>query len=190
MSDPASTWAMLAPSLGRNAAVALGDAVIREVRIPGTVRLERPPHAGLRDLEDLARTSRRPGGPMLRRILPLLSPHSASPPESDLRLLLQEWRLPRFELDHDVLDSEGRLAGCSEFAFPRYRLAVEYEGRGHLYDAHQWDRDIEKYRRYEQLGWEAIRVTAELLYRRPEQLHGQILEALHRRGWSGSAHLG
>lgn len=182
LSDPASTWAMLAPELSHRDAIALGDAVIRRDRIPGTQRLECAPLASLDDLAAAASARYRRGGVKLRVMLPLLSSHSASPPETHLRLLLQSWGLSGFALDFDVWDDDGRLAGCSEIAFPAHKLALEYEGRHHLLEPRQWNRDIEKYRRYAQLGWEVIRVTAELLYLRPLELRAQIVEALGRSG--------
>lgn len=185
LSDPATTWAMLGRELSPFDLVALGDAVIQEHRIGGTSRSSRPPLAALRDLEAAVEMGRRPGIPQLRAALPLLSTKSASPPESYLRLLLNEWGAPPAELDYDIFDGDGQFIGCSEFAFPRYMLVIEYEGQHHRDQNSQWDRDIEKYRHYNQLGWEVIRVTAELLFRRREHLRYLIFEALTRRGWSG-----
>lgn len=185
MTDPASTWAMVAAGLELRDGIALGDAVIRRPRIPGTARLERPPLATTADLEGIVAAGRRRGIARLREALPLLSPHSASPPESHLRLLLREWDMPNPELDFDVFDAHGRLLGCSEIAFPEFHLAMEYEGLGHLVGARQWNRDIAKYRDYASAGWEALRVTAELLYRRRAELRRQLVEALTRRGWHG-----
>lgn len=185
VSDPATTWAMLAPRLTHNAGVALGDAVVRQARIPGTRRLERAPLATMGELTAMAMMRGRAGASQLRGMLPLISPHSASPPETDLRLLLRKWHAPEYELDFDVYDECGRLAGCSEVVFRAFKLALEYEGRHHLTQPHQWNRDIEKYRRYAQLGWEVIRVTAELQYRDPGELRRQVFEALRRRGWAG-----
>jgi len=182
VTDPASTWAMLAPQLSLRDAVALGDAAIHHRRIPGTLRLERPALALLEELRHLA-SFRRPGAGLLRKILPLLSRQCASAPETHLRLALQEWTLPPFTLDHDVYDSAGRLLGCSEIAFPEYRLALEYEGSHHLTDPQQWDRDIEKYSDYSKIGWEVIRVTSRLLYQRPMELRDTIIDALQRKGW-------
>lgn len=184
VTDPATTWVMLAPRLGLDGAVALGDAVLRRARVPGTQRVTRAPHSDLASMERAMRRGRRFGAALLREALPLLVSASASAPESHLRLRLQEWGLPRPLLDHDVFDREGTLIGCSEIAYPQYRLAVEYEGDHHRVDLRQWDRDIEKYRRYEQNGWEVIRVTRTLLYRRHDLLREQVLEALTRRGWT------
>ncbi|MGJ0202559.1 hypothetical protein NHL51_00145 [Leucobacter sp. gxy201] len=185
VTDPASTWAMLAPKLGRGDAVALGDAVIREARIPGTARLERPPHAEIAELERLAAMPRRPGGPALRQMLALLSPHSASPPESLIRLLLLDWGLPEPRLDYDVTSPSGRLLGASEFAYPEYRFAIEYEGDHHRVEARQWNRDIEKYHDYREHGWEVFRVTSELLYIRRAELRERLLSRFRSFGWSG-----
>lgn len=182
--DPATVWAMLAVQLEFDDIVALGDAVIRRVRIPGTSLLRSPPLARLAQLEAAASVGRRTGAALLREALPLLTTASASPPESHLRLRLRRWGAPRPELDHDVFDRSGRLIGCSEIAFPKYRLALEYEGDHHRTLTAQWNRDIEKYRHYEQNGWEAIRVTGGLLYRREAELRGQLFEALIRRGWT------
>lgn len=183
--SPASTWAQLAPRLTRDEAVALGDAVIREARIPGTSRLERDPHATLADLEALASAPRRRGSKSLRDILPLLSPHAASPPESHLRLRISDWGLPAPEVDYDVYSESGLLLGCSELAWPAYGIAAEYEGSHHRVETHQWNRDIAKYHDYAAAGWEVIRVTADALYVHRHELRDRLTTALRRRGWAG-----
>lgn len=185
VTDPASTWAMLAGGLSRRDGVALGDAIIHKQRIPGTDRLSRPPTATLADLHRAVSAGRRPGIRRLRELLPLLSSQSASPPESHLRLQIIDWGLPAPALDVDVYTAHGRLAGCSELAYPEHRLALEYEGRHHLQDPAQWNRDIVKYRDYAAAGWEVLRVTSELLYRSPQDLRNQLLEALTLRSWRG-----
>lgn len=185
LTTPAVTWAMLVPRLGFADGVALGDAIIHEARVPGTTRLRRPPLASLAEMHAAVEMGRRQGVGPLRQMLPLLSPHSASVPESHLRLKLLEWAAPEFSLDHDVYDGGGQLVGCSEIAFPKFRLALEYEGGHHLTDPKQWNRDIEKYQHYVQLGWEPLRVTSQLLYVRHGELRHQVFEALRRRGWRG-----
>jgi len=185
LADPASTWAMLAGGLSLHDAVALGDAVIREARIPGTIRLERPALAVRYELEAAVGAGRRIGAARLREALRLLSPHSASPPESHLRLLLGEWVLPDPALDHDVYDSGGRLLGCSELAYPEISFAMEYESIDHMTRTKQWNRDLAKYHDYTAAGWEVHRVTAHLLYRERQALRKQLVEALVRRGLPG-----
>lgn len=181
VTDPASTWVTLAARLPRQAAVALGDAVLYAPRYPGTARLKRLPLARAEEIHRLVAWPRRPARRILIGLAAQLSHQAASPPETHLRLMLREWGLPAPQLDFDVYDERGRLLGCSELAFAESRLALEYEGDHHRTDPRQWNRDIEKYRAYAESGWEVLRVTAHLLYREQDTLRAQVEEALARR---------
>lgn len=181
VTDPASTWALAASRMTLEDAVALGDAVIREVRRPGTEYLDRPPYAGREELSALLSRGRRPGIRLLRNALELLSPHSASPPESHLRLLLHSWDLPEPSLDHDVYSDSGILLGASEFAWPWLRLVIEQEGDHHRTEARQWNRDIRKVQSYQEAGWETIRSTGTMLYRKSIELRGHIEHRIRAR---------
>lgn len=181
ITDPASTWAALGPELSLADLVAVGDAVIREHRIPVSGKLEPRPFATRADLAEMLEQGRRIGLPNLRAALPLLSTRSASAPESHFRLLLSEWGAPDPTLDHDVFDKNGRFLGCSEFAYPALRLAFEYEGDQHRREIQQWNRDIQKYHDYESNGWRVIRITAEMLYRRRSELRALVLDAIASR---------
>ena len=189
VTNPASTWAMLAPRLDRGSAIALGDAVLHIDRIPGTNRVARPPLATLPELQWAIDAGRRRGAAALRAQLPLLSTRSASAPESHLRVLLMDWDAPEPTLDYDVRAHNGMLLGCSEIAYPELRLAFEYEGDHHRTDRFQWNRDIAKYQAYTRSGWEVMRITASAMYGNPDRLRDQVFEALGRRGWRGTAPL-
>ncbi|WP_125098425.1 hypothetical protein [Leucobacter chromiireducens] len=178
LTDPASTWALLAPGLSRLEAIALGDAILHESRRPGTNELRSPPLATPDQLWAALAVPYRRYRPRLRALFAELSRHAASPPESHLRLLLRQWDFPAPSLDHDVWDPHGHLLGNSEIAFPDQRLALEYEGAHHFSLAKQYARDIEKAQLYAEHGWTILRVTAELLYRRPETLRQRIGTAL------------
>lgn len=180
---PASIWAMLGSELSLDDLVALGDAIIRIHRIPGTSRTSRTSLARPEQMEEIVYAGHRTGIDALRTALSLLSPHAASPPESHLRLRLGEWGFPAPSLDHDVYDAEGRLLGCSEIAFPQYRVVLEYEGDHHRTGKDQWNRDIEKYHAYVADGWFVVRATATLLYRTPHVLRQRIHDVLTSRGW-------
>lgn len=183
VTDAASTWCMLAPRLSWKDGIALGDGAIHRPRFPGTQRLKRKPHSTLEQMKLLATMPRRRGRNLLAEMTSWLSTQSASAPESHLRLTLAEWHLPDPQLDYDVRDSAGRLLGCSEIAWPEFRLAQEYEGDHHRTDTAQWNRDLQKYRDYRKAGWEVVRVTADLLYRRPGQLRSDTVELLVKQGW-------
>lgn len=180
----ADLWCTLGPRLADDDLVALGDAIVRRERIPGTKRLKRPPLADIEALERAANAGRRAGIARLRRALQLLSPDSASAPETHLRLRCRAWGFPKPELNSDVLDANGRLLGCSDLVFRDYRVALEYEGDHHRVDARQWDRDIAKMREYTQAGWMVIRVTSRMLYRDDFALRMTIEQALLQRGWA------
>lgn len=124
---PASVWATLGPRLVLSDRVALGDAIIRTPRHPGNFR--KPKGVRLGDFEELkllANGRGRPGRRLLLEALPLLRDGSASAPESHLRLALADAGLPEPDLDFDVYDSCGQFLGCSEFAYPEFKLALEY----------------------------------------------------------------
>jgi hypothetical protein len=181
--DPASVWATLGSRLALPDLVALGDAIIRTPRHPGNfckpqgVRLAPP-----KELMFHAQMERRVGRGLLLKALPLLRNGAASAPESHLRLALIEGGLPEPALDFDVYDDQGAFLGCSEFAYPEIKLALEYEGDHHRTSVAQWNRDIQKYRDYARAGWEVISVTRSLLYPRRRELIAQVHEALMRRG--------
>lgn len=183
VTDPVSTWITAAPHLSTDDTVALGDAIIRLRRIGGTTRLEKPPLATITELRAAVALQRTGLARKLEPLLDLLSPHSASPPESHLRLRLREWHLPQPHLDHDVRAEDGSFLGTSEFAWPEFKTVAEYEGDHHRSEHRQWNRDIEKYRDYERAGWKVIRVTGELLYRQRRKLRGIFEEDLVSRNW-------
>lgn len=179
----ATTWAMMAAQLDFADLLALGDAVVRIERMPGTQEILRVPHARIDQLERAAFAGRRIGVAMLREALPLVRTGSASRPESHLRLALIDAGLPEPELDVDVRDERGRLLGCSEMAYPHFRVAVEYEGDHHRTTKDQWYRDIEKYHDYANAGWTVVRITSASLYSHHGQAAALVRAALSRAGW-------
>ncbi|RGE23200.1 hypothetical protein [Leucobacter sp. wl10] len=184
MLDAASLWATLGPRLDLPDRVALGDAIIRIPRIGGN--LGPPPrraYATLDQLVAVAAVKGRIGRSKLLEALPLLREGMASAAESHLRLAIADAGLPEPELDYDVHTDGGMYLGTTEFVYPQFRLAVEYEGDHHRTETGQWNRDIDKQAAYRDAGWETIRVTAEKLYRRRPALIAEIRAALIRRGW-------
>jgi hypothetical protein len=183
LTSPATTWAMLAAQLSVEELIVVGDAIVFRPRYPGTQRLKREPLGTLDELRETMENGRRRGILRLREAFPQIREASASPPETHMRLRLIDAGLPEPELDFDVRDREGRLLGCSEAAYPEYRLAFEYESEHHRVDRAQWNRDIEKYHDYAEAGWSVIRSTADLLYRRTGEFQRLAREGLLRAGW-------
>ena len=65
-----------------------------------------------------------------------------------------------------------------DFALPRIRLALEYEGEHHLTDPVQWAKDIARMERLIELGWRVMRVTQSDLFGPPELLVARIRRAI------------
>ena len=173
VADPATTWAMLASVIVHpHDLVAVADAVVREWRTE--------PLGSIADLESAIGRGRRVGINRLRDALPDVRTRSASRPETRTRLVLVEAGLEEPELNHDVYVDGIRLA-CVDLAYPRLRIAIEYEGEHHLKDPAQWARDIARYDRLAAAGWRVIRVTKSELFDRPGMLVHRVRVAIAER---------
>ncbi|WP_098405896.1 hypothetical protein [Paramicrobacterium agarici] len=139
----------------------------------------------LSDLRDAMREHRnRPYFPKLRRALELTSAHSASRPESLLRvhIVLSDLPdpIPNYTLElthragHRVLD----------LAYPKYRLGLEYHGDHHRTDKHQWHTDIQRANDIVKEDWEELQFTGADLPRL-DVLLAQVERRLRARGWVG-----
>jgi hypothetical protein len=182
VTDPATTWAMLAASLPHlYDVVAVGDAIVRAPRIPGPFgRTERLALATLAELERAVRAGRRVGVGRLREAITLIRPGAASRPETWVRLTLVEAGLPEPVLDVDVYDERGDFVGCVDLAYPELKIAIEYEGDQHRTDPAQWQRDIEKHERLADLGWRVVRVPRNQLFSQPGELVRRVRAQLRR----------
>ncbi|MBS1906149.1 MAG: hypothetical protein JST33_06190 [Actinobacteria bacterium] len=121
--------------------------------------LESRPVATRADIEErLRQWIRFPGRRTVLGALAQAREHVESPKETETRLLLVDAGLPEPEVQHEVRDG-GRLIARVDLAYPRWRVAIEYEGDGHRTDAAQWRRDIQRQRDLEDRGWIIIRLT-------------------------------
>ncbi len=68
-----------------------------------------------------------------------------SPRETRLRLLLNSAGLPEPEVAWNIFDDRGTFIAECDLAYPRYRVAVEYDGRVHAEDAAQFARDADRW---------------------------------------------
>lgn len=173
-----STWIDLATRLPAQEAIALGDSLLHQKRMPGTDLLVGKPLATKHELEEAIMRPYRRERPRLLELLDALSTQSASAPETHLRLFLCAAGHPPERLDFDVYTRSGRLIGCSEIAYPSRKIVFEYEGDHHRTQKVQWYRDIEKYNDYREAGWSVVRVTADLLYRNQRRLHEIVTHTL------------
>ncbi|OBH92982.1 hypothetical protein [Mycobacterium sp. E2733] len=96
-----------------------------------------------------------------RRALALVDAGAESPRETWLRLLLIEAGYPRPRTQIPVYGEYGELVAVLDMGWEDGKLAVEYEGDHHRTDRRQFNRDIARYEALADLGWVAIRVTAD-----------------------------
>lgn len=184
VASPATLWTQLAEELTVDELIAVGDALVHEPRRSDGSRA--PAGSGrttLRRLEAALNAGRRVGAANLREALPQICVGAASSAETDLRLALIRAGLPEPALDYDVVGLGGEFIGYTEFAYPAYRVLVEYEGDHHRTDRAQWNRDIEKHAKAAAAGWAVLRLTSRHLYPRADSAISQVSEALHRGGW-------
>jgi very-short-patch-repair endonuclease len=183
ITSPASTWVQLG-SVVRHPydLTALADAVIRVPRMPGRNGGPlRPAYADLAELDLEMRRGRRIGISLLEDALARAREGASSRTETWTRCTIMDAGLPEPVLDFDVYDAFGRFVGCVDLAYPRVKVAIEYEGDHHRTTKAQWDRDIQKYADLEQLGWRVIRVTGSMLFERPGELVSRVRAALASR---------
>ncbi|MCC4908430.1 endonuclease domain-containing protein [Microbacterium sp. cx-59] len=174
VTSPATTWAMLGGSLvDVRDVVAAGDACIRTWRVSD-------PIASLDELSAVVSAGRRIGIERLRTALPLLRSRSASRPETWCRLTLMDAGLEEPESNFDIY-VDGVREACVDLAYPKLRIAIEYEGEHHLRDATQWARDIVRYERLAAAGWHVIRVTRAELFGTPEKFVRRVRVAISAR---------
>lgn len=144
-------------------------------------------HMTVLEVMELARhDSWRPGANKVRRVIPHLEPGSRSLKESESRAILVFAGLPRPEVNKAVRDVRGELIGYGDLVYLLWKLLVEYEGRQHLTDLSQWNRDIDRYGGFRDEGWRYVQVTNEKLDT-PKKLVCEVYGQLVRGGYVGPA---
>ena len=184
VSDPASTWALLASELTADELIELGDAIVNIPRRRGMIRgTEADALATMDELATAANTPYRRHAGKLRAALAEVRVGSASVAETRIRRDSTRWGLPAPELDYDVFALNGIAIGFTELAYPAYHLLIEYEGDHHRTDRDQWQRDVDKHRACAEAGWEVLRLTAKDVFPTTKPAIAFIRSALIRAGW-------
>ncbi|MBV7432355.1 hypothetical protein KRX53_03300 [Dermabacteraceae bacterium TAE3-ERU5] len=171
----------LTPLLPPDYLVIIADHLVRQPR--QNLEQRSKPYAALSDLERAARTclSIRAKRKLLRA-LSLSRVGSDSPLETLLRLRLAEAGLPEPNLNVHITDDDGRPLHQPDMSWPRYRVALEYEGRHHGLPE-QISRDISRAERCRQAGWLEVRIEKSMMYNRAEVAVAKVAQALRERGW-------
>ena len=136
----------------------------------------------LRALSDYVETSASRGAGAARSAVRLVCKGVDSPRESWLRLCLVLAGLPMPQCN-PVVDGR-RRSGRVDLVYLEFRVLIEYEGDQHRGDKRQWNRDIDRYDDFTQMGFVIIRITAERA-RYPRLVVRLVDEALRAGGYRG-----
>ena len=132
------------------------------------------------ELTSMAARPGRRGNRRMRAAIPLLEPHTDSPMETRLRLLIVRAGLPRPVAGHDVV-VDGEWLARPDLSYPGLRIAIEYDGDHHRVSRAQWRRDIGRRRLLEDAGWLLIVLTADDVLRHPELTVDRVRRAIAAR---------
>jgi hypothetical protein len=131
--------------------------------------------------------NRWPGTARLREVLTLVEPLTESPMETRLRLILHDAGLPLPIAQHEIDDVQNvdgqrprRFLARVDFAYPRWRIAIEYEGDHHREPAH-FSRDVSRLNALRAAGWLVLRFTADDVLGHPDRIVRLVVGAIHER---------
>lgn len=117
----------------------------------------------------------------LRRAVQLMDPGAESPYETRTRLLITGCGLVPPKTQIRVFDGR-RFVARLDMGWEQWLVAVEFDGAQHWTDPAQRTRDIDRLADLEALGWRVVRVSAELLRRRPGVVIARVRAALQAAG--------
>ncbi|MCV7419777.1 DUF559 domain-containing protein [Mycobacterium yunnanensis] len=118
----------------------------------------------------------------LREVLDVMDGGAESPQETRTRLLLRRanFRAPRTQIE--VVDDVGYPFARIDMGWEEFRVGVEYDGAQHWTDHARFARDIDRHATLAALGWRIVRVSADLLRRRPRVILQRVFAALEASG--------
>jgi hypothetical protein len=182
LTSVARTWVDLGSVLPIDDLVVAGDAIVSEhARHFGPPKVAMVPLAELRKFVDGANGIH--GVRKARLALDLLRIGVDSPPESKLRLLLDDAGLPEFTPNCRVDDVLNRPA-WTDLGCPRFRTCIEYEGLHHL-TPEQQALDAYRDQRVTDAGWRQVKVNSIDMSHGRDWVVSRVRQALRKQGWPG-----
>jgi hypothetical protein len=153
--------------------VVLGDSLVRS----GVATLDDLVAAAAAYRGRRARAARRAAGYVRQGV--------DSPMESRLRMLLVLAGLPEPVVNHALRDeTTGRVRYRLDLSYPKWRIAIEYDGRQHAENTAQWRWDVQRREDLDADGWRLVVVLSGDLYRSPARTLERIVTAARAQGVS------
>jgi very-short-patch-repair endonuclease len=163
-----------------NDLVVAGDAIVSEhARSFGPPKVALVPLTELRNFVDKA--SGIHGVRKARLALDLLRVGVDSPPESKLRLMLNDAGLPAFAPNCRVDDALRRPV-WTDLGNVRYRTCIEYDGLHHLAPEQQ-AMDAYRDQRVADAGWRQVRINRIDMERGSGWVVSRVTHTLRKQGW-------
>ena len=164
---PELAWIQLAPLLGVDQLVIAGDHLVRR-KLPAStlhrIRSAMISHTGARGMKTA------------RAAYDLIRAHTDSPKESELRLIIVNAGLPEPVVNVEITVN-GEWVGTPDLAYPKLKIAIEYEGDHHR-DEDTYNDDIIRRELFAAAGWTMVLVTrAQLAH--PQHIITRIRQAIH-----------
>lgn len=173
VAPPVEAWIQLGAVLGLDALIVCGDALVRRKR----------PLATQDELRAAVATAfRRPGLRKLRAALVHVRAGTDSPRETLARLIITRAGLPEPVIGFKVFDDRGDFIGTPDLFYPKYRIAMEYEGDGHRTSVQTFNDDIERAEQFQDARCRYVRITRDHIDH-PHRLVSRVRNALIQRGW-------
>jgi hypothetical protein len=120
---------------------------------------------------------------ILRRALMQVRAGVRSPRETRLRLLLVRAGLPEPDINLSLRDHRGFAVVELDLAYPRWKVAPEYDGRVHAEDAKQFAKDADRWDLIRSLGWDHVRILNHHMRDGGRPAVAKVRDALIRAGW-------
>jgi hypothetical protein len=102
----------------------------------------------------------------VRDLIPLAAAEAESPMESEARLAMIDGGLPSPVLQYEIVDRNWQTWRV-DFAWPEWRVAVEYDGFDWHSDPEKFRRDRQKRAALQEIGWVVSSIVADDVRRRP-----------------------
>ncbi|WP_235423689.1 hypothetical protein [Pseudarthrobacter chlorophenolicus] len=180
LTSPLRTWVDLGSVLPMDDLIVAGDAIVSEhARNLGEPKIAMVPLTELRKFVEGANGIH--GVRKAREALERLRVGVDSPPETKLRLMLDDAGLPEFVPNCRVHDSVGKPV-WTDLGCTRFRVCLEYEGLHHLQPEQQ---ALDSYRdqRVGEAGWRQVKINRIDIERGPEWVVARVSQALRKQGW-------